>query len=57
MMMAMTVDDDDDVRDQLMNRVANRAEILCEALGAHVRSGEPVDVQDEFQRLTFDVIG
>lgn len=41
----------------LMNRVANRAEILCEALGAHARSGEPVDVQDEFQRLTFDVIG
>lgn len=43
--------------DQLMNKVANRAEILCEALGAHARSGEPVDVQDEFQRLTFDVIG
>jgi hypothetical protein len=30
---------------------------LLDTLESHAKSGEPLDIQHEFQKLTFDIIG
>jgi cytochrome P450 len=42
---------------QLVEKLVPRAEHMCQVLGRHAQSGEQLDVQHEFQKLTFDVIG
>lgn len=37
--------------------VVERARHLLDTLESHAKSGEPLDIQHEFQKLTFDIIG
>jgi hypothetical protein len=37
--------------------VVERGSHLIDTLESHAKSGEPLDIQHEFQKLTFDIIG
>lgn len=41
----------------LIAHVVERARHLLDTLESHAKSGEPLDIQHEFQKLTFDIIG